>query len=647
MSLFQPQLTAQPTAAKTVVASNESAISAVNQATDAVVAGVSGYRLNDLRSQFDEIVQARQTGGDRNHLMTRARVALNSFKADSPALGAEADAAFSKAFGTGSVGSGAFSATPVEKGQDQAITKMAEMSTLYGISMRTAQERYALQGAAEQVNAQADVDKYDSEQANKTTELGHQFNLNHNTTRILDTVNKILTEKGSLSAQEIPGFAQTIASEGFRMSEAVRKNAFRDDGSLAITQTELNRRLQDVKNWQTEMNTMVKEFSKSKIDGEILKDMNNEGALSFTAAFPIVSAASAISPQLGSQIFDMVTTPDETRRAWISQNPKVKSLLENQKAYSGNLTSGVAKIVLVDRQGENLNGVEAQTLGATLRNAPDSVSRYLIDEAASSEKASEKFKQVAYWSPEVLDTVLKPGFSNMLKTSTDKYAPVVDSMLAGAITAFQSSYSLMNNALPSSVKIITTTDDSGRKALEINTPHGLGDGLTAAEFKRNVNNMYKVLNNNPQYLQKVGEKIGMPDITPEAYLSMVLSTSETVTPQTAERRIYTANKPAPFVPEAPAGSPKDLAGDVQRFSDLMKEDVGYIKEILDNVDATVLGDKEFGVAFEEIKSLLDKSLSAKSVKEQPVEIPVEGDVVDGYRFLGGNPSEEANWEKVD
>ena len=651
MSLFQPQLTSQPVAARTVVADNTSAISAVNQATDALVGGIGQVRLSGLQEQFDEIAQARMTGGDRNNLMTRARVALNTFKADSPGLRTDADKLFASAFGTGGSGAGGvFSATPEEKGVDKAREAIAEYAATNGVSMRVAQERMAAKGAVEQLNLQADLDKYDEQNANKTTELSHQFSVNDNTLRVIDTMNKTLTEKGSISAQDIGGFKLSIRNEAFKMENQIRKNAFRDDGSLAVSQSELSRRLTEVKNWQTEMNTMIGEFATSKVSKEILADLNNEGALAFSQAFPVVSAASQVSPQLGSQVFDMVTTPDATRRAWISQNPKVAALIGDQKTYAKNLTTGISKITLVDRQKEPLNAVEAQTLGVTLNNSTDAITRYVWDEAASSPDAAAKMKQVAYWSPEVLESTFKPGFQHMMKAQGDKYNTVVDNLLSGAITAFHANYSLINNTLPSNVNITVTTDDSGRKALEVRTPDGLGDGLTTAEFRRNVNNMYKLLNKNPTYLKSIGEKVGQPDITPEAYLSMVLSTSSEVSPSVATRDVATANKPAPFTAGQETSNASTVEG-VGRFAEWVKDDLSNLKEILDNVDATVFEGQPIGESFTRIKGLVNESMKGtalgdKQVAEPELQIPKVGMEMDGYRFLGGDPSKESSWESL-
>lgn len=584
MSLFQPQLQTQQRAAQTQVADNQAELQAISQATDAIVGGVGRVQLDSLQSEFDEIRQARMTGGDRNNLMTQARVALNTFKANSPGLRQNADALFESAFGTGGGGSGGlFAATPTEKGVDKAQQDIAEYAAKNNVSMRVAQQRMAVSGAAEALKAQADIDKYDAEAADKTTELSHQFSLNDTTLRVVDTMNGLLETKGSIDASSVAGFNQSIRMEAMKMEAQIRKNAFRDDGSLAITQSELNRRLQEVKTWQADMNTMVSDFSKSKLSADLLKDISNEGALAFTKAFPLVNAASQISPQLGSQVFDMVTTPDATRRKWISENPKIKSLLENQEAFSANVAEGISKITLVDRQKDSLSPTEGQSVGVALRNGNDEATKYVWDQVASSPLAADKFKQVAYWSPEILEKSLKPGFQYMLNKDYEKYKPVIDSQIAGAVTAFQSNYSLLHSKLPTRVGIVIREDERGNKRLHIETPDGLGAGLEGAENSRNINNMYKLLQTNPKYLRERGEAVGNPDITPEEYLSVILSTTPVTVPSVREVPEATQATPAPTQPQE-AGA------------------------------------------------------------NQPAPFPQQGQIVDGYKYLGGDPSKEENWE---
>lgn len=349
MSLFQPDLTVQPQAAQVGVADNTNLLNAVKIGTEAIVQTVSSSQLNDLESQFNDIKQARMTGGDKGLLLTQARVALNTFKSNLPTLGSEADKRFQAAFGGGSgVGSGGsgglFGESPEEKGMNAAKQKIAEYSTLYNVSPSVAQERMALSQASEQIGAQAEIDKYIEGKVDKTTEISHQFSLNAGSTKVFDTMNRLLETKGSLQAGDVAGFNRAIQQEAIKMKAKIRQQSFLDDGTLAISQTALNRRLTEVESWSTNMNSMVGDFAKSKIDAAVLKDMTNESALAFTKAFPVVAAASQVSPQLGSQVFDMITTPDETRRRWISENPQIKTLMENSQIYSTNLSEGILRL---------------------------------------------------------------------------------------------------------------------------------------------------------------------------------------------------------------------------------------------------------------------------------------------------------------
>lgn len=588
MSLFQPDLTVQPQAAQVGVADNTNLLNAVKIGTDAIVQTVSSSQLNDLESQFNDIKQARMTGGDKGLLLTQARVALNTFKSNLPTLGSEADKKFQAAFGGGGgsgAGGGLFGESPEEKGMNAAKQKIAEYSTLYNVSPSVAQERMALSQASEQIGAQAEIDKYIEGKVDKTTEISHQFSLNAGSTKVFDTMNRLLETKGSLQAGDVAGFNRAIQQEAIKMKAKIRQQSFLDDGSLAISQTALNRRLTEVEGWATNMNSMVGDFAKSKIDAAVLKDMTNESALAFTKAFPVVAAASQVSPQLGSQVFDMITTPDETRRRWISENPQIKTLMENSQIYSTNLSEGISKITLTDRQSEQLSANEAQTVGVSLLNGKDAAVQYVWESVAASTEAASKLKQVAYWSPRVIETILKPGFSYMLKQEPEKYTTVVDAQIAGNITAFQSSYALLHGRMPDSVGIVTKTSDMGRVSLQVNTPDGLGGPIEGAMNQAIVNNLYKVLKANPQYLAKKGEAVGNPEITAEQYLSIILSTSPQTVPQTSTMQTFEKNQPAPT--QKPAKSTNPFQG-----------------------------------------------------------LPYVGQEVNGYTFKGGDPQQQSNWEPV-
>ncbi len=542
MALFQPSLSTQPQPAQTGVAPNTGAIAAVEQVGTTMgkiafelgedqAQEAAGKSLAALQKELQQISQAREMGGDRFALQTRSRMKLNQFKANYPGLEKQADFVYGGVFGTGAGSAGAaggsggsggvFSASPLEAAQEKAQAQVMELSQTLNISPEAAQERIVLKAQSEAAAQRATIDKYNEGQVEKSTSQSFEYDMNDRSVGLLDTIHKELQTSGSIGAVQRAQFEHRINTEAMAMRSKLRKEVYGDDGRLLISQEEFTRRMNAINTWSADQRAIIDGGATKTVQAELLENMTNEQAIRFTQLFPqVVGATTSGGQQAGNTILELMVNPDPLRAEWEkSADPRVKIYMDSNLLGQG-MTTGAAKVLSPEEA--KLNLYEATSLATAFATPKGpSLAAQLWDGANPNSKACAY--DMGRQAPiPTLNAMNKPAMISAYRQQPQKYKAAYDGAVEGVQASFYSNFVMENGRFPSKVEVEVRTGLGGGKSLAIHTDSGQGGSYFDSNTKL-IQDFYNMLVRNPTYLRQQGEEIGMPDITPEQYMTAVLS----------------------------------------------------------------------------------------------------------------------------
>lgn len=497
---------------------------------------LGAMRLNALNDKFDALSVGMTQGLPTAQANARARAALAEAKASVPWIGKRADDSF-KAFFGGSAGG--FEPSPLEKAAAAHQEKVAATAAALGVSLREANmvvQTEAQNAAATQVLEQRKLSQEGNEGA---------FRDFTNTTIQSSTVQAQTILKGHLAPgsnvlkpEAMASVNASISTLAANMRTKIREQAFKADGTPYLTEDAIKARFDEVDVWEKQQKALVTD--RSYLD--LMNTIRDTGAAELAVASHEMFPVFKIADEAGGQVLvaDMIKGMQDSRyvATLVARNPQLAKLFTEDGRVRQLTAAGLSKAFgkgEISSPDSNIRwaaggmangGAEAsQAFLADPLNAPTTEAAYA---QVSSEKPEEAADAMGYHREsgsitpsETARSLNGKVFKNYLRKKPDEGFKVLSSSLEGMSQSFKSAFFTAAQEIPEYVNVsgLSFKDGKTRTAFNISTE---GGGTVPEEAKATIAHQYSVLVENPAYVQRFEELMGIP-LTPAEVVEIMVN----------------------------------------------------------------------------------------------------------------------------
>lgn len=495
-------------------------------------------RLKALNDKFDTLATGMQQGLPTAQANARARAALAEAKSSVPWIGTRADEAFKSFFG-GSAGG--FEETPLEAAAKEHQLNVANTAAALGSNLRDAEmvvQTTAQNEVAEQILTQRKLGQENNEGAFRT----YSNTAMQNSTVQAQAIFKGHLQPGetTLKAEALASVNASISTLAANMRRNLRNQAFKEDGTPYLTEDSLDKRFAEIDKWEEDQKALTSDRSYSTVMEAIRDEGNMELAVAANDMFPVFK----IADEAGGQVLvgEVVKGLQDSRyvATLVARNPQLAKLFTEEgqvrqltaggisKAFGrGEITDPDSNIEWARGSMQQGGAATSQAFFAEHANAPVTEAAY---NQVSSEKPEEAKSAMSYHREagaitpsETSHTLTSKVFQNYLRKKPDEGFKILSSSLEGMSQSFKSAFFLEASEIPTYVSVspLAPIDGKARTSFSISTE---GGGAVPETAKATIAHQYKVLVNNPEYVQRFEELMGIP-LTPAEVVEIMVNDS--------------------------------------------------------------------------------------------------------------------------
>lgn len=601
------------------------------------IVGERTQELDGLKGNLLNIAQVMESDKGSVNLPAKARAALDKTKADFPWVKEEADALYNRVIGAGRSGSGGvFAPTAEEKAIAAREEAVAKKMVFTGKSRAWAEERVTMEAQQAERNRQFE---FTSAQGKADGDLINTYfnqTLAVGTVKFMDLISDVRSKNdGSIPAPDANFIKDKIDKQAAEMMGEALKGLTDAEGAPITNppnKAAIDALQEDVDAWVIRAKALVTDSATTKL----INDMNLESSAReqqiIHRNFGPISVLNALGGQAYVQSYlDFASKEPGVLKEFLkSTSPEVVKLLGKNANISEMLNVGYNK--LIDPNGEGvgvgagvkvgsdvppaiirrvgLSDEEALTTSAVLLNpaAPGTLLHAVFDVAAKDIQAAANLKSMLEKNQDAIVMYTQDKFKDYLLKNEAQGLQVADTGLEALRSSFNArSFANTGNFQPAPFEIKTVTP-SGKFGVPRIT--AVGEGLDV-DTVSSINSTYRMLKANPVVLSHFLSTNGLPAETSAEDATRAVLLGPAVLIEKAD---------ASFVPE-PTTSLADTIMD--KAGRIDKQALKDFKEQLSPEDHLEIFGEEKGA----------------------LAPPKEGDVLDGFTFLGGDPSVESNWKR--
>lgn len=509
-----------------------------NVATDAAFSFTGQQELSELKTKFNRVVQAREAGGNSSALQVKARADLDAAKANMPWVAQQADKLYADTFG-GSV----FEDTPEEKARKKHLQRVEETRLSLGLSTpEEAQKRITLDENAKSAKIQADAQKNVREYNGELVFSNTQTQLNNNTIKFMDAINRVMTQNGgSLSSENSRSLNLTVDQQVATLkAELNTQTRDPNSGHLLIDKAGYDANLKEIEDWATDTKAMVADQDYAKLINNLNAEQSAEINLIAAKKYRTLKLLEASGGQAAVNAYLVAAQRPEgaAKQLLIGANPVAKDMFKQPGSFNQASSDGLDKIILSTPQNVFLSQPEAMATGTILNDPANSkVLTTTVEEVATNSESVEPYKEMIKWNPDSAALTWSNQFKAWKNANPQKGEVVLDHSMDALKKSFMSAYASENGSIPNDFNIGIAVKGNVKKtsvgsklfdSQDLPLNRVTGDGMSPVTGSI-LMNMYKVLKENPDYAKSVKNQLSLVDETPneEVVKAMVLGVQRT------------------------------------------------------------------------------------------------------------------------
>lgn len=488
-------------------------------------------RLKALTDKFDVLATGMEQGLPTAQANARARAALAETKAAVPWIGNEADEAFTSYFGGSSKG---FTLSPMEEAAQAVQEKIATTAATMNISLKSAQmvvETEAHNNANEQILRQKKI----NQQANVGAFRTYTNNMEHGATVTVQAKLKGLLPPGdgALKPESMNAMHLEIDSQVMQMKQKLRAGIFNKEGKPLMSFEDTSAMEQRIDAWGKEQKDALANRSYLNLIKSLKEQYSYETEIAAKTMLPVISLVDSAGGQVAVDAMLKGLMNPKYVPTLVAQYPPMAKFFNDDSTMKQVTAAGIVKAygfgqVLdpVDWADNAMEKGGAQSTQAYLRENPSiayqAYSQTTTENPEVAQAATTFHRQAGAVAPtETSRTLAGRAFREYADKHPDEGFKVMTASLEGMTQAFRQAYFNAEGVIPEYVSVTSNIEEAAagnREALTQGVdPYyrsfvvKTSDGMPVPpEAKEAMASQYRILKENPQYVQSYEQILGIP-----------------------------------------------------------------------------------------------------------------------------------------